>query len=285
MSTDRAAAPTITVQGVAVPPLMYGTAWKEDDTARCVADALAAGFRAIDTAAQRKHYHEAGVGDGIAGFLADHGRDALFLQTKFTYARGQDHRLPYDPAAAPAAQVQQSFASSLSNLGVARLDALVLHGPEASEGITATDRQVWRAMEALHADGRTRLLGVSNVSADQLRALLDLARVPPAFVQCRCYASRGWGADVRAVCDEAGAVYQGFSLLTANRGVWNHRDVAAIARRLGATPAQVILRFAQAIGILPLTGTTDARHMTQDLAAPALELCQDDISCILGLGG
>src|SRR5690606_23480104 len=103
----------LVVQGIEVPALMYGTAWKEDDTARCVADAIAAGFRAIDTANQRKHYHEAGVGAGIA--QAGVERDALFLQTKFTYRRGQDHRLPYEPQADLATQVEQSFASSLEH--------------------------------------------------------------------------------------------------------------------------------------------------------------------------
>ena len=62
---------TILVRGVAVPNFMYGTAWKEDDTARCVADAIAVGFRAIDTANQRRHYHEAGVGAALSGALPE----------------------------------------------------------------------------------------------------------------------------------------------------------------------------------------------------------------------
>src|SRR5688572_7803339 len=76
------------------PSFLYGTAWKEADTERCVADALAAGFRAIDTANQRKHYYEEGVGRGIT--KSGIARDQLFIQTKFTFVDGQDHRLPYD---------------------------------------------------------------------------------------------------------------------------------------------------------------------------------------------
>ena len=56
-------------------------------------------------------------------------REDLFLQTKFTYAGGQDHRLPYDPRADPATQVRQSFASSLEHLGTIYLDSYLLHGP------------------------------------------------------------------------------------------------------------------------------------------------------------
>src|SRR5690349_5770333 len=116
---------TIEVQGVRVPGLMYGTAWKEERTEALVRDALAAGFRAIDTANQRKHYHEAGVGAALAASGVPRGE--LFIQSKFTFRRGQDHRLPYDPHAELAVQVQQSFESSLRHLGLSTLDAYVLH--------------------------------------------------------------------------------------------------------------------------------------------------------------
>ena len=73
------------------PRFIYGTAWKEDRTESLVRLALDAGFRAIDTANQRKHYFEAGVGAAIKSVP----RGELWLQSKFTYARGQDHRRPY----------------------------------------------------------------------------------------------------------------------------------------------------------------------------------------------
>src|SRR5580693_7114912 len=97
----------------AVPDFLYGTAWKEDRTAALVELALRAGFRGIDTANQRRHYHEAGVGEGLAAVYRAGvvTRADLFLQTKFTYRPGQDHRLPYDPAASLSVQVAQSMAS------------------------------------------------------------------------------------------------------------------------------------------------------------------------------
>ncbi|MCA9617682.1 MAG: aldo/keto reductase, partial [Myxococcales bacterium] len=188
-----------TVQGLDVPAFFYGTAWKEERTAPLTRQALEAGFRAIDTANQRRHYHEAGVGEALAGAYADGlvERDDLFLQTKFTYLRGQDHRLPYDPNAAPAEQVAQSFQSSLEHLGTDRLDSYVLHGPSTAYGLAEVDRLVWRAMEAEQKAGRTRLLGVSNISLPQLVALCDTADVAPAFVQNRCFARTGWDREVR----------------------------------------------------------------------------------------
>ncbi len=250
-----------------LPEIMYGTAWKEDRTEGLVGAALAAGFSAIDTANQRKHYHEAGVGAALRPRLARGHRDRYFLQTKYTFAMGQDHRLPYDPDAPVSTQVQQSFASSIEHLGVEYVDSYLLHGPSQRPGLGERDIQAWRAIEALRVDEKTRHIGVSNVTADQLRAFVDLAEQPLTFVQNRCYATLGWDAEVRAICADNGITYQGFSLLTANRPVWNGEIVAGIARDQEMTPAQVIFAWARHLGILVLTGTTDARHMTADLAA------------------
>ena len=88
---------------------------------------------------------------------------------------------------------------------------------------------------------------------------------------------------MRAFCASAKIVYQGFSLLTANPEVLRHPLVAGIAARGQATPAQVVFRFAQAVGMLPLTGTTDAAHMRQDLASRALALTADEVQAIESL--
>lgn len=246
------------------PTLLYGTAWKEAQTRGLVAEALRAGYRGIDTANQRKHYHEAAVGEGIAD--AGVPRAELFLQTKFTFQEGQDARLPYDPKAPIADQVVQSFASSQEHLRTDVIDSYVLHGPSRRFGLGDEDWAAWRAMEGIHASGRARALGVSNVSVDQLAALLEGAKVAPAFVQNRCYAKLGWDRRVRQLCTDRGIRYQGFSLLTANPQVVDGPVVGKIARRVARTPQQVVFRAAIDLGILPLTGTTDPRHMREDLA-------------------
>ena len=265
-----------------IPSFLYGTAWKEEETERLTRLAIDAGFRGIDTANQRRHYFEAGVGAAVARAIADGvvTRDALFLQTKFTYRNGQDHRLPYDAGADPATQVRQSFASSIEHLQVETIDSYVLHGPSRRRGLADEDRDVWRAMEELHAAGKTRHLGISNVAIDQLEALAAFASVSPTFVQNRCFASTGWDAEVRAFCREHGIIYQGFSLLTANVNELRARPFRELVARAGATAAQVVFRFAQLVGMLPLTGTTDAAHMREDLAAQQLALTPDDVALI-----
>jgi len=269
-----------TVRGVRVPAMMYGTAWKEEATESITLGALATGFRAIDTANQRKHYDEAGVGRAIA--RAKIPRDELFVQTKFTHLAGQDHRLPYDAAAPVAEQVAQSFASSLAHLGVERIDSLILHGPSQRDGLGDADRAAWRAIEALAEAGRVGLIGISNVTAAQVDELIGFARVAPAFVQNRCYAARGWDRAIRARCAAHGVVYQAFSLLTANRDVLVHRGVRAIAHRHGKTPAQVVFAFARQVGMLPLTGTRSPQHMREDLEDVALG--DDEVAVIDSAG-
>src|SRR6476660_2397973 len=153
-----------------IPDFFYGSAWKEDRTPALIEQALRMGFRGIDTANQRRHYFEAGVGQGLAaayraGVIARHD---LFLQTQFTYQRGQDHRLPYDPAASLSVQVAQSIASSLAHLGTDYVDSFVLHGPSSGYDWTESDSEVWGGMVKERNAGRTRLLGVSNVSLQHL---------------------------------------------------------------------------------------------------------------------
>jgi diketogulonate reductase-like aldo/keto reductase len=258
-----------------IPTFLYGTAWKEDETERLVRLAIEAGFRGIDTANQRRHYFEAGVGAAIKA--SGVSRDELFLQTKFTYLDSQDHRLPYDPKADVAMQVRQSFASSLEHLQTDRVDSYVLHGPSQRRGLSQDDLDVWRAMEELHDAQKARYLGVSNVALDQLELLVEHARVQPMFVQNRCFARSGWDRDVRRFCRARGIIYQGFSLLTANIAELRTPSFREIVLRSGRTPAQVVFRFAQQVGMLPLTGTTDPVHMAEDLESEEFALSADDL--------
>src|SRR5262249_26965066 len=153
--------------------------------------------------------------------------------------------------------VEQSFASSLSHLGTKTTDAYLLHGPTQRSGLAPADWEAWRAMEVLHDSGRVRWLGVSNFGLGQLQALCERARVPPKFVQNRCYAVQGWDRAIRDFCRANRMIYQGFSLLTANREALAGRELSQIAARHGRSVSQIVFRFALEMGMLPLTGTTN----------------------------
>jgi diketogulonate reductase-like aldo/keto reductase len=266
---------------VPVPNFMYGTAWKKDATTKLVVQAVQAGFTAIDTANQPKHYSEPLVGEALKE-LQKQGikRESLFVQTKFTPADGQDHRKPYDASASLTKQVQQSMDSSLEHLHTDYVDSYVLHGPYSRYGLGAEDWEVWRAIEAHYQAGKTRMIGISNVTAQQLRDLCAAAKTKPMMVQNRCYAAMGWDQEVREICREHNIIYQGFSLLTANSREMSAESIRSIAGKLKATVAQVIFRFSMQIGMLPLTGTTSEQHMKEDLLAEKLLLSPEDIKTI-----
>ncbi|USE34778.1 aldo/keto reductase [Endozoicomonas sp. SCSIO W0465] len=265
-----------------VPRFIYGTAWKEQATSELTLKALNNGFTAIDTANQRKHYFEEGVGEALQNFYQTSGktRDDLFLQTKFTYLEGQDNRLPYSPGAETKTQVEQSFLSSLEHLKTDYLDAYLLHGPSQIHGLSDRDFAVWEAMENFYRSGQVKLLGVSNVNHDQLEYLSHHAAIKPMLVQNRCFASTGWDATIRELCHRHNIHYQGFSLLTANSPLFEKPEFQAIMARTGLTGPQVIFQAALKMGMIVLTGTSDAQHMQQDLNCLQTPLTDDEVALI-----
>ncbi len=249
-----------------MPQILYGTAWKKSRTADLVTAAINFGFRGFDTAGQPKHYDEIGVGAGIAAALSTElTRQSLYLQTKFTPLAGQDPtQVPYDPAAPLTAQVAQSFASSLRNLQTSYVDCLILHSPLPN----ARDMtEVWRAMEAVVQQGGARRLGISNCSRlVELERLYRFAEIKPSVVQNRFHAKTGYDHALRAFCRQHQISYQSFWTLTGNRELLAHAKLRACAVKYGRTAPQILFRYLTQSDVTPLTGTTNAMHMREDLA-------------------
>ncbi len=266
-----------------MPGLVYGTAWKKAATAGYVAEALRRGFRGIDTACQPRHYHEPGVGEGLAMAYAEGlSRQDLYLQTKYSPLNAQDpERLPYDPAAPIATQVAVSLAVSLENLRTDYLDGLILHSPLATAGQTL---EAWHALETVAEAGAAHRIGISNLySPEALAALCEAATIKPAIVQNRFYRATGYDRELRAFCREQGIVYQSFWTLTANPDLLAHPDLTAIAATHERTPEQTLFRYLTHQGVVPLTGTTSPEHMQQDLAIFGFELDAAEQAAITAL--
>ena len=275
----------LTTAGVKMPRIVYGTAWKQERTAALVEQAITLGFRGIDTACQPKHYHEAGVGEGVTAACQKQelDRSALYLQSKFTPLNGQDPlRIPYDAKASLPEQVAQSFQTSLKNLQTDYLDSLVLHSPLADR---AQLLAVWRAMEHIANIGGGRQLGISNCYDPAVfEFLYQNASVKPAVLQNRFYADTAYDKPLRAFCRQQGIVYQSFWTLTANPKLLADAVVKNLASAYQRSPVQVFFRYLSQNGIVPLTGTTSQQHMQQDLAIFDFELSAaecDSISALL----
>jgi diketogulonate reductase-like aldo/keto reductase len=265
---------------IAMPRILYGTAWKGADTARLVTLALRQGFRGIDTACQPKHYDEAGVGTGLAAGLGRGlSRSDVYLQSKFTSVAGQDpSRIPYDPKAPLALQVKQSFATSLRNLQTDYLDCLVLHSPLPTAQQTL---EVWSAIEAIVEEGGIRQAGISNCySLKEFQHLYASARIKPAVLQNRFHTDTGYDRELRAYCRQQQVTYQSFWTLTANPRVLSDATIAALCAIHGRTPAQILFRYLTQVGVVPLTGTRSEAHMREDLAIFEFELSGRECSSI-----
>jgi diketogulonate reductase-like aldo/keto reductase len=254
------------------PRIIYGTAWKKADTAALVEQAIRQGFRAIDTACQPKHYHEAGVGEGVASISTEQlTRADLYLQTKFTPLAGQDPtRIPYDPKASLSEQVAQSITVSLKNLQTTYVDCLLLHSPLANIKQTL---EVWRAMESLVENGSVLRIGISNCYAlDVLQALHAAARIKPSAVQNRFYDQTGYDREIRAFCRANQIMYQSFWTLSANPHILARATTTRLAAQYVRTPAQILFRYLTQIDVVPLTGTRSEIHMREDLEIFDFEL-------------
>lgn len=261
---------------IQMPKIIYGTAWKKEQTASLVVKAIKHGFRGIDTACQPKHYFEPGVGQALKE-LASMGilRDQLFVQTKFTPVTGQDpHNIPYDPNVPPRKQVIQSFAVSKKNLGLEFIDSFVLHSPLNSYHETIA---VWRAMEELVNEGDVKQLGISNCyDLKFFQQLYDDADIKPSVLQNRFYQQTRFDKELRTWCTEKYIVYQSFWTLTANPTLLQSSVITDIAASHQKTAAQILFRYLTQTDVVPLTGTTSDIHMVEDLDIFTFELSEDE---------
>jgi diketogulonate reductase-like aldo/keto reductase len=228
--------------GVRMPRVGFGTAGLGDGTGDAVRAALAAGYRLLDSAQAREWYREDLVGEAL--HTASVPRTALFLTTKV-----HPRHLGSNATAA-------RLAVSLRELRTDYIDLMLLHYPEcwgdlcggvAPEG---TWRDGWRALEAMHATGVVRVLGVSNFDAAQLEQLMEWARVPPAVVQAHSDPFNQ-NRELQRACRKHGIVFQAYSSLGLQW--WGRYQfnpvlvapaVAAAAAAHRVAPAQVVLRWA-----------------------------------------
>ena len=188
--------PTVPLgNGVRMPVVGFGVYQIPDgDTERAVTDALAAGYRHLDTAAV--YGNEAGVGRAIRS--SGLPRDELFVTTKL-----------WIQAQPGEAAVQRAFDASLRRLGLDVLDLYLVHQPFGDY------YSAWRALQDLHRQGAVRAIGVSNFHSDRLVDLAERHEVVPAVDQVESHALP---RPVRRPAGPAGARRADGGLGTARRG-------------------------------------------------------------------
>lgn len=259
-----------------MPKMIYGTAWKKEKTKDLVLEAIKNGFRGIDTACQPKHYREDLVGEAVNEAIKNNliTRKDLFLQTKFTSLDGQDPKnIPYNKNSKLEDQVNESVKKSLENLKVDYIDSLLLHSPMKSLKDTII---VYNVLEEYVEKGIIKQLGISNIyDCSELKSIYDAVKIKPSVVQNRFYSDSSYDVELRKFCNSKQIIYQSFWTLTANPNFLKGKLFSELASQMRVSTEQIMYKLVIQLGIAPLNGTTNVKHMEEDLKVLSIEDIED----------
>ena len=250
--------------GNSIPQLGYGV-WQIEDNgaADAVGTALEAGYRHIDTASI--YGNEVGVGRGIAASSVP--REDIFLTTKLW---NSDQGFEKAIAALDA---------SLERLGTDYVDLYLIHWAMPQQG---TYLESWRALIELKKQGKVRSIGVSNFPQAQLREIIADTSVTPAIhqIELHPYFSQ---EDMRAVHSEFGIATEAWSPLGQGGEILKDPVIVEIAGKHGISPAQAVLAWHLAKGIVAIPKSVTPARIAENFTAANVTLDAADIAAIDGL--
>lgn len=255
--------PTIALNdGNSIPQLGFGVFLVDPaETERIVTDALAAGYRHIDTAAAYKN--EEGVGRAIA--KSGIARDEMFVTTKL-WNGDQGTQSTLD-----------AIDRSLENLDLEYVDLYLIHWPSPTRGKYV---ESWLALEQIKAAGKARSIGVSNFQPHHLTEVIDASSTVPAVNQIELHPRfaqrelRAFGAEHDIAIESWGPLGQGKYSLTELPAI------SAAAEAHGVTPAQVVIRWHLQSGIIVFPKTNRAERMKENFDVLGFELTADEMAAI-----
>ncbi|XVU30187.1 aldo/keto reductase [Actinoplanes sp. CA-054009] len=251
----EAAAVRVLADGAEIPALGLGV-WQIREGRDCedaVRWALEAGYRHIDTA--QNYGNERSVGRALRG--SGLARGEVFVTTKFDPGRRD-----------PVAELERS----LERLGLDSVDLYLVHWPAGGP------TRAWDGMQRAREQGLTRSIGVSNFSAADIESLLGVADVPPVVNQVQ-FSPFEYRRALQQACERRGVPLEAYSPLGTGRHL-HDRDVAAIADRLGRTPAQVLIRWSLQRGLIVLPKSGHRDRIVQNADVFDFELAGDDMAAL-----
>ncbi len=254
--------------GVDIPKLGLGT-WfiDDDDAAQAVRDAVAVGYRHIDTA--QAYGNEAGVGDGIR--TSGVPRDELFVTTKLAAEVKS-----YDDAVA-------SIDESLATLGLDHVDMMIIHSPQPWTEFGGDDRyldgnrEAWQALEAAYRAGKLRAIGLSNFQAVDIDNIVAACTVQPMVNQVLAHISNT-PTELIAHSQQRGMLVEAYSPI-AHGELFKNQQVADMAAKYGVSVPQLSIRYVLQLGLLPLPKTANPHHMRTN-ADVDFEISADDMELL-----
>lgn len=266
MNTSLDQAPFRLNDGYQIPAIGLGTfGFKGDRGVEIVSRALASGYRLLDTAVG--YDTEAEVGRAVRASSVP--REEIVVTTKIRKSGHGYHA------------ARRSVRASLERLGLDRIDLYLIHWPNPRLGLYV---DTWRALIDARADGEVRSIGVSNFNADHLERIIDATGEVPAINQIELHPHFPQ-EQARALHRQLGIQTQSWSPLgLGSRATLAAEPVTDAARRHGATPAQVVLRWHQQLGSLPIPRSSDSARQRENLQLGSLQLAEDELQAITSLG-
>jgi 2,5-diketo-D-gluconate reductase A len=256
-----ATVPNLTLRdGVEIPQLGFGVFQvPPEDTQQVVDEALAAGYRHIDTAAAYRN--EKGVGAAIAA--SGLSREDVFVTTKlWNSSQGFDSAL-------------ETFEKSLGRLGMDHVDLYLIHWPVPSQDLFV---ETWRAFEQVHEEGRARTIGVSNFRIEDLETLQRETETLPTVNQVELH-PRFHQAELRAWHEEHRVATEAWSPL-GQGALLGEAPIVEIAERHGRTPAQVILRWHIQLGNVVIPKSVTPERIRENIDVFDFELGEEEMASI-----
>lgn len=248
--------------GVHMPVLGYGVFQvSPEECVRCVKEALACGYRCIDTA--QAYHNEAKVGQAIKE--SGVARADIFLTTKIWISNAGE------------AKAAASIDESLRKLQSDYLDLLLIHQPFGDYYGT------WRAMEAAYKAGKARAIGVSNFYPDRLIDIAHFNEIKPMVNQVETHVFNQQTAAQKTMKKLECALMSWAPLAEGRNGLFTNRTLTAIGAKYGKTPAQAALRWLTQRNIIVIPKTTHKERMIENLSIFDFTLTDDDMSAIAAL--
>ena len=252
--------------GVRIPKLGFGTWFIDDDkAAEAVRQAVAIGYRHIDTA--QAYGNERGVGEGVR--TCGVPRDQIFVTSKVAA-----ENKTYESAMA-------SIDETLSRMGLDYLDLMIIHSPQpwaewrGEKRYFAENREVWKAMEDAHKDGKLRAIGVSNFLQDDLESLLPTCEIRPMVNQILVHIGNT-PVSLIEYCKSEGIQVESYSPI-AHGQILQNDLVAEMAGKYGVSAARLCVRYAIQIGTAALPKTGNPEHMREN-AEVEFVISEEDMS-------
>lgn len=223
-----------------------------------VLDALAAGYRHLDTAVA--YSNEASVGAALK--RSGISREEIFITAKTGWDQSPEN-------------CREAFETSLRNFGTEYADLLLVHWPLEDAALPAQ----WATLEALYQEGKCRAIGVSNFTIPRLqKVLLPAARILPMVNQIELHVFNQQ-RELCAFCKEKGIQVEAYSPLARSQRI-DHPELVWIARECGRTPAQVMLRWLIQAGYVVIPKSTHKERIVENFATLGFDLSQEAMDAL-----